>query len=60
MKAKYTSPAIKVVEANVETSIWAASDTRIGIDGNVEIKDGKQFHSNRYPVWDVDELEEEL
>ena len=57
MKAKYTRPAIKVVEANVETSIWAASDTRIGIDGNVEIK---QFHSNRYPVWDVDELEEEL
>ena len=44
----------------METSIWAASDTRIGIDGNVEIKDGKQFHSNRYPVWDVDELEEEL
>lgn len=60
MKAKYTRPAIKVVEANVETSILAASDTRIGIDGNVEIKDGKQFHSNRYPVWDVDELEEEL
>ncbi len=60
MKAKYTRPAIKVVEANVETSILAASDTRIGIDGNVEIKDGKQFRSNRYPVWDVDELEGEL
>ena len=60
MKAKYTRPAIKVVEANVGTSILAASDTRIGIDGNVEIKDGKQFRSNRYPVWDVDELEEVL
>lgn len=59
MKATYTKPTITLVETNVEVVILAASDTRIGIDGSVEIKDRNQFRSNRFPVWEMEDEEEQ-
>lgn len=59
MKATYTKPTITLVETNVEVAILAASDTRIGIDGSVEIKDRNQFRSNRFPVWEMEDEEEQ-